>query len=369
MRIFYVAQTTPNEIDLPDSKLWHINLYLPLVDLGHELTSFCHPWLSEGYKSDLKEPEERQRILGRRMEFGEALLRAVKKAHEAKPVDVFFSYFSSAHVEPEIIREIGRMGITTLNWYCNGSYQFYNVAEIAPAFHYCLAPEKFRLEDYRKVGAKPIYCQEGANPNFYRPYDVPLEFDITFVGQKYGNRPNYLRALMDAGLDARVWGPNWQSGSEQGPRWKKAARRLKRAVLGRKMPVELPLACCGPPLGDGELIQMYSRSRISLGFTTVAAAPAPGEEPVKQVRLRDFEATMSGAFYLVEYFEELTEFFIPDKEIVCFQTEEELVEKSRHYLGHPEERERIREAGMRRARSEHSWQRRFQTVFREIGLK
>jgi spore maturation protein CgeB len=77
---------------------------------------------------------------------------------------------------------------------------------------------------------------------------------------------------------------------------------------------------------------------------------------------------MSGAFYLVEYFQELTEFFEPGKEIVFFENEEGLVGKCRYYLAHPEEAERIRAAGLRRARAEHTWQNRFRTVFQTLGL-
>ncbi|HEY4721560.1 MAG TPA: glycosyltransferase, partial [Anaerolineae bacterium] len=131
---------------------------------------------------------------------------------------------------------------------------------------------------------------------------------------------------------------------------------------------DFPLERCGPPLSDEELIKMYSRSRISLGFSSVAEQPVPGQPPIKQVRLRDFEAPMSGAFYMVEAYDELQEFFEPDKEIVFFTSAEELIDKTRYYLAHDAERERIRQAGMQRARIEHSWHERFRMVFREIGL-
>jgi spore maturation protein CgeB len=227
------------------------------------------------------------------------------------------------------------------------------------------------LKDYEQAGAKPYYCQEAANPAVYRPYDLPREFDVTFVGQKYGNRPLCLRRLIDAGIDARVWGPNWTAAPAPVPWWRKTAGNMKRTLLGlKKQEVpELPREKCGPPLTDEELIRMYSRSRISLGFTSVAEQLPGSSGPIKQVRLRDFEATMSGAFYLVEYFEDLAEFFEPDKEIVFFRNEEELVDQCRYYLRHPEESERIRSAALRRARAEHTWQHRFEAVFRKLGLE
>src|SRR5581483_2178237 len=166
----------------------------------------------------------------------------------------------------------------------------------------CLVPEKFRLDDYRRAGANPIYCQEAANPNVYRPCEgARLEFDVTFVGQRYGTRPMYIEALRRGGIDVHVWGPRWEG--------------------------------CGA-LTDAELIRTYSRSRINLGFSAVAHQPKDGSSPIMQVRLRDFEVPMSGGFYLVEHFDELTEFFTPGLEIVTFHDAEELVEKARYYLAH-----------------------------------
>lgn len=352
MRIFYAAADSPNYWGLPDSKAWLTNLYLPLADLGHELVRFQYDYGRHNNHLDPRIPAHRAFMDRNRPLLGEQLLRQVKAAHRRRPIDLFFSYFYSAYVEPDVIREIRRMGIATVNWYCNASYQFDLVSEIAPAYDFCLVPEKFRLEDYRRVGANPVYCQEAANPNVYRPHDVPLEYDVTFVGQRYGNRPLYLRRLVEAGIDVRAWGPRWD---EQA--WR------------ARSPSEIELAKRAlPALSDAELVVMYSRSRISLGFSAVAQVPKDGSPPIRQVRLRDFEAPMSGAFYLVERFGELAEFFEPDKEIVFFEDEEDLVDKARFYVRNDAARDRIREAGMRRAREEHTWHRRFESVFRQIGL-
>ena len=77
---------------------------------------------------------------------------------------------------------------------------------------------------------------------------------------------------------------------------------------------------------------------------------------------------MSGAFYLLEYFEEIEQFFALDKEIVCFSDEDELVEKVRYYLAHDPAREKIRVAGRERALADHTWQKRFQQLFTTLGL-
>lgn len=358
MRIFYAAQSTTNEIDLPDSRLWYVNLFMPLRDLGHELVEFNHSWLPRGYAVDLKNPVDAADIAEHRPRFSEALLAKITQVHRENPLDLLFTYFTAAHVEPETIQRVRAMGILTMNWYCNASYQFHNVAPIAPAFDFCLVPERYRMKDYRAVGANPVFCQEAANPNIYKPCSVPCDYDVTFVGQRYGNRPHYVAELIRQGLDVRVWGPGWKGDSRS------MIRRWAAALMGKPI---IPTNRCGGILSDQELIEMYSRSRASLGFTTVAG-PTSDEGPLKQVRLRDFEATMSGAFYVVEYFDELAECFEEDKEVIFFREPNELVDKLRFYLSHPSVRERIRAAGMNRARAEHTWHQRFEKLFRDLGL-
>ena len=365
MRIFYASDTTPNS--LLRSDIWRNNLYRPLVDLGHDVVEFDYD-LAETFRHlDTESPAHQAFIAHNRPRVTAALLRQIRAAHAARPVTLFFSYFYDACLTPEAVDEIKAMGITTVNWYCNGSYQLHLVREIAPHYDWCLVPEKFRLPDYVAMGARPLYCQEAANPDIYKPYDVPLEFDVAFVGQSYGERPGGIRSLLDHGIDVHVWGPNWQRHIAPSP-----ARRLWR--LGRKAlgkasepPLPLPARILGGPLPDEEMVRLYSRARINLGFSACGETHT-GAERIMQVRLRDFEVPMSGGFYLVEYMEELEEFYEIGREIACYDGPRDLAARVRHYLGHPEEREAIRQAGRARCLRDHTWHKRFQTAFAQMGL-
>jgi len=94
----------------------------------------------------------------------------------------------------------------------------------------------------------------------------------------------------------------------------------------------------------------------------------PGAALIPHVRLRDFEAPMCRTCYLTGFTDEIAEFYEPGVEIDTYSTSEELVDKTRFYLGHPAAAERLREAGYRRARRDHTWDRRFAQLFRMIGV-
>jgi hypothetical protein len=120
------------------------------------------------------------------------------------------------------------------------------------------------------------------------------------------------------------------------------------------------------PVADHEYVALFSRSRISLGFLILGDTHRT-RRPLRQVRLREFEGPMAGAFYMTGWVEELARHYDIGREIVCYRSHAELVDLCRHYLAHPEERERIRRAGHERARRDHTWQRRFETLFAELA--
>ena len=94
----------------------------------------------------------------------------------------------------------------------------------------------------------------------------------------------------------------------------------------------------------------------------------PGSALVPHVRLRDFEAPMCRTCYLTGHTEEIEAFYDLGREIDTYRSPEELVDKARFYLAHPAAAERLREAGHRRAVRDHTWTRRFESLFAQIGL-
>jgi len=360
-----------NNVDMPQSKIWEINLKQTLLDMGHSVIEPSFDWGQMAAECMGREAEVDPAEA--RAEYSDWIVHDVKRVHHSAGIDLFFSYFYSAMIMPEAVESIKALGIPTVNFYCNANHQFHLVEEIAPHFDYCMFPEREAESKYLAVGANPVHIQMAANPRFYHPYALRREFPVTFVGQKYLNREEYLNHLFTEGIDVRVWGPGWQS--QTGPLlspYRSAVRlagRLKRRFLDRQRPQGpqgLPSDRCGRPLSDEELVKMYSRSLISLGFSEVRDELTG--EIKRHVRLRDFEAPMSGGFYIVGYQEELAQYYELDKEIVCYDDRDGLLDKVRYYLAHEEEMDQVRQAGVARARRDHTWENRFRQLFDVIGL-
>lgn len=252
--------------------------------------------------------------------------------------NVIFSYLSGELISPEAVRELSCLGIPMINLALNDKELFVGKIrngramgnrDICRWFTLSWTSTEDALKKYCVEGALPIYLPEGANPEIHRHYDLKKTIPLSFVGQCYGNRPAIIARLREAGIPVEAYGAGWPNG----------------------------------PLSTEEMVRLYSKSRINLGFGGVI-----GFSDSYCLKGRDFEIPMSGGLYLTEHHPELARVYEIGKEIVTYGDFEDLVEKIRYLLDHPEAAERIRQQGFARARRDHSWEMRFEKVFNIIGL-
>jgi spore maturation protein CgeB len=264
--------------------------------------------------------------------------------------------------------------------------------KIAPHFDYNLHAEKDAEEKFKAIGANTVWFPMAANPRYYHPIkELKREIDVLFIGVNYAKRAYYIWHLLENGVDVHVYGPEWRrdvSGVLRKLRKKAGRIKLLMKYIFLTSPSEsLELSSRiaerdfrdrlfwkyrdhmhPPPISDEEMIRKYSESKISLGFLEVYDHHDPSAIVKQHLHLREFEAPMSGALYFTNYYEELAEFYKLDKEVVVYRNEHELLDKVKYYLSHPNEAEKIRKAGHKRAISCHTYQKRFEELFKTLGI-
>ena len=378
MRIFQVIEGSSNPA-VPGNQTWHRNLYEPLIDLGHDVLLFP---TDEGKKA------VRRNDMGRRDKFSQRLLKIFQKENDKKPFDLFFSYLMDGMVNPDVIDAIRSIGVPTCNFSCNNAHQFYLVEVLSPHFDYNLHSEKDAKDKFLQIGANPLWWPMASNPRYFKPRNISRTVDVSFVGANYAPRTRYIGDLLLNGISVHAYGPGWYSGALSPlrsivKRYKfllrsltatSAEKQYRASTLLCDHDYKRHLTACYPenlhqPIPDDESIALYSKSHVSLGFLEAYEHNDPSRNLVKHLHLREFEAPMCGALYCTGHSEELFEFFIPDKEVLVYQDHYELVDKVRYYLSHLEEAEKIRQAALRRAASDHTYHRRYEKLFSDIGLK
>lgn len=267
-----------------------------------------------------------------------ALLEKFRDWMEHEPADIIFMYISGELVEPETLAALRAFGIPMINLALNDKEHFvskiragraFGNRDICRYFDLCWTSTEDALIKYLAEGARPIYLPEGANPEIHKPYDLGKTIDVSFVGQCYGNRAAVIHELNRQGIAVEAYGYGWPNG----------------------------------PLALEDMVKLYSRSRINLGFGGVE-----GHQNTFCLKGRDFEIPMSGGLYLTEDHTELANAFQIGGEILAYSGIDDLVGKIRYYLSHPEEAEATRRRGYERALREHTWEARFDKIFRLLGL-
>ena len=86
------------------------------------------------------------------------------------------------------------------------------------------------------------------------------------------------------------------------------------------------------------------------------------------VTMRVFDAMACGAFVLAEQSDDLAALFDIGKEVVCYQSRDELVRMVGHYLDNPGERRALAAAGQRAVRARHTIDQRLQQMLADANL-
>jgi hypothetical protein len=273
-----------------------------------------------------------------RVELNHELLKAVRRTHQAQPIDLFFGYLNNWQVQADTIAAIADLGVVTVNMCLDDKYLFWGrhaqgiwsgLAPLMRVFDLHCTNTLDGPPKYYDRGGIPYFWPEGANPEVHKPYDVPRDIPVSFIGRRYGYRPILIDRLRKAGIPVQTLGIDWEAG---------------------EIPVD-------------EMVRTYSRSQINLGIGGVQYS-----SQITCIKGRDFEIPMSGGFYLTQYSLDLESCYRIGQEIACYRNEADLIAKIRYFLAHPDEVEQVRIAGRARALRDHTWEKRFRDLSYLIGF-
>jgi spore maturation protein CgeB len=384
MRIFLVLHPSAN-LSVTGSMTWYNNLYEPLKDLGNEVYFFRLDEFASRYNVSFRSEKFREIL-------SYELIKVFRLEQDKKPIDLFFSYLTDQDIDTNAIKQIKAIGIPMVNFSCNNIHQFYLVEKISPLFDFNLHSEKAAGVLFKSIGANPVWFPMAANPNYYFPTSLSYKYDVSFVGAAYSRRVFYIWHLLNLGIDVNCFGPNWLINKPKAE-FKKLYKETLRAAnllkslfsLNPEQRYKFSSAInyfdlqtlirkrfsdkIHYPLGNDDVISVYNKSKINLGFLEVYSENQSTKGLLMQhLHLREFEVPMSRGLYITNFNEELCEFYEPGKEILVFYNEFDLAEKIRYYLANESEAEVIRERGYQRAKRCHTYQKRLQDLFFELNL-
>ena len=200
---------------------------------------------------------------------------------------------------------------------------------LIPALDFVLNSTKEAVDWYMKEGVPALYFPEASSLDFYHPMNVKKKYDVGFVGAKYGIRAKIVRALIQDGVNVMAYGSGWDNG---------------------RLPIH-------------ETNRFFNECRIILGIGTIGHC-----EDFFALKLRDFDAPMSGSCYVTHNNSDLHELFDANKENVLCNNEKDFVRKIKYLLSHPKKLNSIAESGFNKASSVHTYEQRFVELYNVLHI-
>lgn len=193
-----------------------------------------------------------------------------------------------------------------------------------PYFDYFMAQA---IDSELAYGPKYLPFEWAIWEGLYTQTEQPRDIPVAFLGQLYGDRGEYLFRLMASGVPC--------------------------LVQGYGFPKELH---------SSELHTLMQRIQIGLSFSRSS------DGSCLQIKTRPFETCAAGALLICEYAPGIEALLTPDVEAVFFTNTQEMIDKVKYYLAHPDEAQAIAAAGRARVLKDHTYAKRWE-VLKQVTLK
>lgn len=209
---------------------------------------------------------------------------------------------------------------------------WWHFLKAAPHYDHIFVYRPKNINDYKKIGYTSIsllrsyYLSEKNFPVKNLSTDK-YKCDVIFIGHwENDGRDDYIKAIIDAGVNFKLYGPEWR-------------RSKYYKFFQEKLGYEIK-----------SLTDDYNLALNSAKIALVFLSKLNNDTYTR----RCFEITASGVFMLSEYSDDLNSLFIAGREADYFNNKDEMIEKIKYYLQNEEERKKIALAGYQKSlRSGH----------------
>ena len=300
-----------------------------LKELGHDIASV------DTAPEDVRNRQRRFSYLVRRKLFGPLDLAKANKQIVSKLKQRSYDVLwldKALTIKPETLQKVKKIqrdccivGYSPDDMYAGHSQsrQFLKHLNMYDVF---FTTKSYNVSELMSLGCPRVeFVGKSFNPNLHRPLSVyeeecvRLGGSVGFIGTAEKERAHSVAFLAEKGIRVKVWGNEWA-------RWQKKLR-------GK-------FAVAGPSQYGEQYTKIICSFDINLGFLRKINRD--------QQTSRSIEIPACGAFMLAERTREHLELFEEGKEAEFFSSNEELLDKVRFYLAHPQQRKRIAAAGRRR---------------------
>lgn len=317
-------------------------------------------------------------------EANEVLIKKI--SNDGHLPDLFMTCVDDKFLYKETINIFKKRGIPTLLICFDNLHDPYMHRKIAPIFDLVWLTSFETVYLFKKWNCNTIFLPYAANPYQYSPQAKESISAVGFIGTLYGARLNKMQKLADNGINCHVF---TNSNTPQSNNSQLDSNTFKTFINCLKFPIGRTVLKSAiinrfftekkidrqnnihffPSVSFEDMISLYSAYSLSLGVTELRNTYLL-KKPLHKLHLRTFEIPMCGGLQFTTFTEELAGYFEPDKEIIFYDNEDEMISKAKFYTNAKNEVivKELKINAYHRAKSDHTWANRFKTIFKKLHL-
>jgi len=279
--------------------------------------------------------------------MSEALLSSVFN----EPPDLVIFMAQSPASERTLLK-LKSMGIKTAYWFVEDfrTLTYWNTIAGNVDYFFTIQKDDFFTE-LKNIGANNFhYLPLACLPDFHKKITeineedrIKYGSDVSFAGAGYYNRKNVFAQLID--FNFKIWGSDWHVG----------------------LPLSLLIQDGGKRFTEEEAVKIYNYSKININLHSSMWHwdINPNGDFLNP---RVYEILACGGFQLVDRRRYMEGLFEDGKDLVVFETVDDLRKKIKYYLANEEERSAIAAHGRETVLKNHTYERRIREMMNIILL-
>lgn len=221
-------------------------------------------------------------------------------------------------------------------WWGDSPANMKGMGILSEQWDFIFHKDKDAVAKLKRVGLNAELLHEAMNPMWHIALSEQSNNNIVVAGTFYGYRQYLVSKLIERNVELELYGGRL-------PRWIKP--EIKRIHKNRFIVKE-------------EKSKIFGSALACLNSTDMSEG--------NSLNCRAFEIAGAGGLQFLEYREIISECFEPGKEILIFNSIEEILELIAKYLQDKDEAKKIRAAGYRRAISEHTYEKRLNYIISKL---
>jgi len=255
---------------------------------------------------------------------------AVSAAAERKP-DMVLAV--TQQLSEHTLYRLGELGVRwRVAWWGDAPSNMKRLGLLTPGWDAMFLKDRVAVDKLRRVGRNAHFLHEAMNPAWHRPVATRRTDDIVVIGSWYAYRQALATRLLDEGVSIRAYGA-------RPPFWRLPG--MHRISVG------------GYITGDDKS-RAFGEGLACLNSMDFAEG--------NSLNCRAFEIAGAGGLQLIEHRPAIEDCFEIGRELLAFNTLEELLAHIEWARRSPAEANAVREAGARRALAEHTYAHRLTTI-------